>query len=191
VIDLEQIARGELWLRTSPGWILAPRERCQLGRNIEEYERAAAKEQQLRGRTQSRGEKDIVRPTAGGRAILPWAIRGCRDWQREGLGYPGVIRDKTTDLRKSFDPLTGFFEECYEFGSDYSVPSGKLRERYNAWAKEYLGRGDKKVSNQEWGDRLEAAGCTRDMARIHGKVTRWWNGIRLINLEEEENNPNE
>jgi len=122
--------------------------------------------------------KIILRdPAQGGPAILAWAVQGCLAWQRQGLGYPDLIRSKTEDLRISFDPLADFFRENCVFGPNYEVEAGALREAYEQWSKEngnrYL------LGNRQWSERLKARGCTREARRRGGKYIRLWFGIGL------------
>jgi putative DNA primase/helicase len=39
--------------------------------------------------------------------ILAWAVRGCLEWQRDGLGEPEAVRAATGDYRRSKTPLAG------------------------------------------------------------------------------------
>ena len=43
--------------------------------------------------------------------ILNWMIRGCREWQRRGLGEPAVIRDMVARYRQEMDALGTYIEE--------------------------------------------------------------------------------
>ena len=97
-------------------------------------------------------------------------------WQDEGLKPPQLVKDKTTELRASFDPLLEFLEECCEFGLGAETPAKLLRDRYEAWA---LNAGAKPISNSEWSRRLEAYGCKPERRRIDGRLTRLWTGIKL------------
>ena len=43
--------------------------------------------------------------------ILAWAVRGCRKWQREGLGQPAAVHTATTGWQKEMDHLKRFVAE--------------------------------------------------------------------------------
>lgn len=109
-------------------------------------------------------------------ALFAWAVAGCLRWREEGLKPPQLVKDRTTELRASFNPLLEFFEECCEFGLEYSIPAGELREAYKAWAND---AGAKPISDKEWSYRLEAYGCKKLQQRIDGRKTKVWRGIRL------------
>ena len=110
--------------------------------------------------------------------MLAWAVRGCLVWQQLRLGLPGIIADKTEELRASFDPLAEFFEDCCIFAPYAEVEARALRDTYEAWAKENGAR--KLVGNRDWGQRLGAKGCERKLSRRGGTPVRSWLGIGLV-----------
>ena len=44
--------------------------------------------------------------------ILAWAVRGCLDWQRHGLGEPPAVIHATADYQSAEDVLANFIAEC-------------------------------------------------------------------------------
>lgn len=44
--------------------------------------------------------------------ILNWAIQGCLDWQKNGLGEPDAIREATASYKDESDRLRDFLTEC-------------------------------------------------------------------------------
>lgn len=66
--------------------------------------------------------------------ILNWAIKGCLDWQKEGINPPESIRLATHAYRRDMDPVARFIEECCRVGDGYSALGGKLYERFKSWA---------------------------------------------------------
>lgn len=122
--------------------------------------------------------KAILRdPKRGGPAVLAWAVQGCLDWQKQGLGYPDIIRKKSAALRSDMDPLGDFFAECCVFAKGAKVPAGVLRAEYDRWCRE---QGEKEpVNSKEWGKRLRAKGATDKRERIAGVVTTVWQGVGL------------
>src|SRR5262249_28821496 len=47
--------------------------------------------------------------------ILAWAIRGCMQWQQQGLGEPDEVRQATAAYQAEQDLLAGFIEEvCFK-----------------------------------------------------------------------------
>ena len=43
--------------------------------------------------------------------ILSWAVMGCLEWQREGLGVPSEVQEATEDYRAAEDRIGPFLEE--------------------------------------------------------------------------------
>ena len=115
-------------------------------------------------------------PQRGGPAVLRWAVDGCKLWQQQGLGYPKVIRDKSTELRSAMDPLSDFFAECCTFDKYAEVTAAALRAEYDTWCRS---RGEKEpVTNREWGDRLRSKGAQSTSCDAMAKARRcgWGSG---------------
>jgi len=103
--------------------------------------------------------------------ILNWAVRGCLEWQREGLGLPEAVRQAVADYRDDEDILQGFVEERVQrAGIDDTVPKCDLYHAYQEWAKdEGL---NLPLTRKRLTSRLKDRGFIAD-----GKV---WRGIRLV-----------
>jgi putative DNA primase/helicase len=50
--------------------------------------------------------------------ILAWIVRGCIEYQRDGLGEPEQVKDATKGYRSDMDPLEAFIDECCVVGPD-------------------------------------------------------------------------
>ena len=61
-------------------------------------------------------QPDLRRRLLAERAgILAWAVRGCLEWRRDGLGVVEEVRVATADYRDENDTLRDFIEErCTE-----------------------------------------------------------------------------
>lgn len=128
------------------------------------------------------GVKKALRdPETSGAAILAWAVRGCREWQREGLGVPPVVEEATREYRKGQDPLRGFLSECCILSAESWAYAGELREAYERWAKEN-GEQDL-IKGREWGERLRIHGGVADKV---AKGRRIWRGIGLLSGPEDD-----
>ena len=53
--------------------------------------------------------------------ILAWAVQGCLEWQREGLGMPEAVKAATANYRAEQDMLAAFLDECCLIGPRYKV----------------------------------------------------------------------
>lgn len=119
-------------------------------------------------------------------AILAWAVRGCLDWQRQGLAVPERVRRATDQYRLAQDPLREFILSCCLLSERAMVPAGELRREYEAWCKE---NGEKPLYGAAWGEALRARGCKQDNVRISGTRTRVWRGIGLTAADDAEEEP--
>jgi putative DNA primase/helicase len=97
--------------------------------------------------------------------ILNWALAGCMDWQREGLGTAQSIKDATAGYRVESDEVLLFATERCILDRRFSVRANALYASYKAWAGE---RGDKPMSNAMFGRRA---------AKLPGVRKRPSNGI--------------
>jgi putative DNA primase/helicase len=102
-------------------------------------------------------DKDLPRKLKAERAgILAWAVRGCLDWQRSGLGEPEEVKAATDAYRAEQDLVAGFVaDQCFTHPSAKATPSA-LYKAYAAWS------GDTLMKQRQFGDRLEALGYKRE-----------------------------
>ena len=129
----------------------------------------------------------LTDPQRGGPAVLAWAVKGCKEWQKERLGYPACIREKTKELREEMDPLKDFFTERCALGVEKWISTGALRAAYEKWAGD---RGEKPtIQGREWGKRLRAKGAEpkTKRAKAEGQTERGWQGIDLQSVTDSEN----
>lgn len=84
---------------------------------------------------------------AEGPAILSWLVRGCIEWQRDGLQKPTAVANATTDYYEAMDLVKGFYEECCIIGKEGAIHrtrASSLWEAYEAWGEreglQYLGK---------------------------------------------------
>lgn len=66
--------------------------------------------------------------------ILNWALQGCLDWQKHGLGMPKSVQEDTDKLFSDQDPLLEWLDECTEMVPDASHSIGELYKSYKDWA---------------------------------------------------------
>ena len=104
--------------------------------------------------------------------ILAWAVQGCLDWQREGLGLPKEVEVQTSEYRAEMDTLQQFFDECCVINETARVETGLLHRAYSEWAE----RSEEWVmSAKALGLRLKERGFLPRAS--HGR--RFWYGIGL------------
>ncbi len=87
--------------------------------------------------------------------ILAWCVRGCLEWQREGLGLPAVVQAATSAYRDEQDMVGTFIADCCVTGlADYRVKAGDLFGAFVAWCKR---TGEKEITQRVFGDAMTGA----------------------------------
>ena len=88
-------------------------------------------------------------------AILRWMVKGCLDWQRDGLGEPEAVVSATGEYRNDQDALSGFLEECCLVGEDHQGKSSTLYSCY----QDYAGQsGEAAMTRKQFSSHLIARG---------------------------------
>jgi putative DNA primase/helicase len=65
--------------------------------------------------------------------ILAWAVRGCLDWQRDGLPTPEAVRLATADYRADMDAVGQFLAEGCVLADGCRVTASALYAAYKDW----------------------------------------------------------
>jgi phage/plasmid-associated DNA primase len=103
--------------------------------------------------------------------ILAWAVRGCLDWQREGLYEPPEVTNATEEYRADMDVLAQFIDECCVVMPHVSVQATRLYEAYKDWAES---NGEFVERQKKFGMRLSERGFVRQKTGVY-----YWLGIGL------------
>jgi len=67
--------------------------------------------------------------------ILNWAIEGCVQWQKIGLGPPMVVLAANSEYQNEQDPIGEFLDNWCNIGNDYYTSTGSLYKGYQEWCK--------------------------------------------------------
>lgn len=118
----------------------------------------------------------ILRGEASG--VLAWAVRGCLQWQAEGLNPPDAVKAATTEYRNESDTIGAFLLECTVTDKRARVQAGALYKAYLAWADQ---AGERTISQTRFGRSIVERGFIRTDGRI-----RVYEGLGLIGAEEDE-----
>jgi putative DNA primase/helicase len=102
--------------------------------------------------------------------ILAWALRGCLDWQRHGMGEPDEVRQATAAYQAEQDTVAKFLSECCVLHAEAKVRVSALFDAYVNWS------GDKFTTQPAFRQRLEAMGY--DSRQGTGGYY-FWRGIAL------------
>lgn len=87
--------------------------------------------------------------------ILAWSVRGCLEWQREGLKPPEEVRQATREYRAEMDVLAAFVADCCERGDDKKAYAGELWKAWQRWCEE---TGEQAGTQKRFGGRLSERG---------------------------------
>lgn len=109
--------------------------------------------------------------------ILTWAVRGCLDWQRYGLGLPDEVRSATDSYRAEQDVIAGFLQDSCIIDRQASVTAKALYEAYKRWCDD---TGEYTSSQRRVGTSL----TERGFVRVHVEAGWRWNGLRLAGIGE-------
>jgi P4 family phage/plasmid primase-like protien len=111
--------------------------------------------------------------------ILAWMVRGCVNWQKQGLtNIPQTIRQATEEYRIDQDLIGAWLSESTSLDSQASVVTAELYQNYKAWCVQ---NGHMSFSSTALGRRLAERGFIA--AKASG--VRVWRGLRLTDSRHE------
>ena len=122
---------------------------------------------------------------------LSWAVRGCLDWQKNGLHEPKVVVDATDEYREEMDLLADFFssevitEAILELEKGkkkvekgfLKVSAAQIYNRYTAWCE--VSSVDP-VRKRTFGLMMGERGFTSKPVFYQGKKQRVYNGLGIL-----------
>jgi putative DNA primase/helicase len=107
--------------------------------------------------------------------ILAWAVRGCIEWQTQGLNPPAIVVAATQAYREESDPIRVFIEDRCVLHPKAYVRVAVLWQAFVDWS--VLNREARTLRRHEFSRRLESMGM--DKVRV-GQDRNWtWVGICL------------
>ena len=113
-----------------------------------------------------------------GKAILAWTIRGCLDWQKEGLGIPAAVKDASQAYREESDVIGRFFDDCCILESGHQTQASLLYQAFRNWCER---NGEKGYAANKFGGLI---GKEKQLERIRTRIDRkscWvWKGIGVL-----------
>jgi putative DNA primase/helicase len=106
--------------------------------------------------------------------VLAWIVRGCLEWQREGLRAPEEVRQATRAYRAEMDVLAAFLADCCLRGEDEEAFAGELWGAWKRWCEE---TGEQAGSQKRFGGRLAERGFLNHRDSKTGRKV--WSGLSL------------
>ena len=136
------------------------------------------------------GDKQDHRLPAKLRAELPgilaWAVEGCLEWQRAGLGTPQKVLAATAAYRAEMDVLADFLADMCLLAPSAEVSKAALFDAYQAWCE---ANREKPLGKIHFGKRLKERGIAdHELGR---EKVRAWLGVGLLAKEGAESGPKE
>lgn len=107
--------------------------------------------------------------------ILAWLVRGCLDWQRQGLNPPAAVVESTEKYREDEDLVGQFCGERLTIGEGLEAPAGDLYRDYDVWCKEY---GYNPMSAKAFGQRMTRRFGDAVIKRFDGRTQRVYEGVK-------------
>jgi putative DNA primase/helicase len=87
---------------------------------------------QFSGDKADTGLVDKLRAESAG--ILAWAVRGCLEYQKDGLKPPKLVAEATAEYREESDVLTDFLHDVCVTAPNRSIQARRLHVAYATWA---------------------------------------------------------
>jgi putative DNA primase/helicase len=82
-------------------------------------------------------DRDLLRKLEGELpGILNWALKGCREWQTDGLKPPPIVTAAVNQYREESDTLGRFIAECCEVRPLAQVKSSSMFKRYQEFCEQ-------------------------------------------------------
>jgi putative DNA primase/helicase len=104
--------------------------------------------------------------------ILAWAVEGCLQWQRDGLGSCASVQAATNDYRAESDQIARFLlDECTS-GQYLRAKARWLYERYRGWADR---TGEDVMTETAFGLSI----CERGFQKKHTNIGKVYLGLGL------------
>ena len=113
---------------------------------------------------------------AEARGILRWAVDGCMEWRRHGLGESVNVTRATETYREESDVFGRFLEDCCDVGPGQREATGALYAVYCTWA---ANQGLKPMSQVYFGRKLAERPEGFRKVKLDGGGARGWEGIAL------------
>ena len=67
--------------------------------------------------------------------ILNWAIKGCLDWQQQGLNPPQIVLEQVSAYKTEMDSIAQFVEQECDIDPDTRYSASKLYEAYRHYCQ--------------------------------------------------------
>ena len=121
-------------------------------------------------------EKDPQLPAkllAEGPGILAWAVRGCLEWQRQGLGVPESVKRATETYRADSDTFGAFLAECTVTVKGHETKASELYKAYETWCAD---NGERPIGGKQFGLKL----TENEIAKVKTRQGIFYQGLGIV-----------
>lgn len=89
--------------------------------------------------------------------VLAWMVRGCLEYQQNGLQPPTAVKEAVSEYRRNEDSVADFIEECCVVGEGYEVGATEVYEAFEKWWEKNVSKRVPKMKRfgQWFGKRFE------------------------------------
>lgn len=108
--------------------------------------------------------------------ILAWLVRGCLEWQQEGLTPPKVVSQATIEYRETEDLILQFVQDRCITGPTREAKPQTLYNAYTSWAHE---NNIKPISGTAFGRKMRER-YNKKRKRISGNPADVYQGIGIV-----------
>lgn len=110
--------------------------------------------------------------------ILAWAVAGCLEWQRHGLGRPPEVEQARDAWREESDPLNEFLEDRCIVAEEAGCEVSLLYESYIRWCEIY--KVHQRLTRQQFNERMRAKGFRETRRKFNKPYSeRAWSGVSV------------
>lgn len=88
--------------------------------------------------------------------ILAWLVRGCLEWQENGLNPPPEVTEATAEYQRDEDLIQDFLDECCYIREGYQVGATDLYDVFTRWWLKFVGK--RPLSQKRFGTQLTEKG---------------------------------
>ena len=107
--------------------------------------------------------------------ILNWALEGCLEWQRDGLGVPDEVVQATESYRGDMDRLGDFIAEKCTSDASLHASASTLYDTYKSWC---AANNEEPFNQTKFGRKLNDRGFTSGRDNFGRKK---WLGVGILN----------
>jgi putative DNA primase/helicase len=105
--------------------------------------------------------------------ILAWLIRGCIQWQEQGLSPPNAVIEATAEYRRDEDQLADFLDQCCHLDPTCETAATVMYDAFKEWFAENVSK-KASISQKKFGNMM------KDRFDKIKRGVYYYKGVRLL-----------